>query len=69
MLDESEMVDIPELENDDLIEENLMSVVVRCLNPAAHKVDGLVKALPPIWGLEDRVHGRGVREDKVQFIF
>ncbi|KAG2297824.1 hypothetical protein Bca52824_034296 [Brassica carinata] len=69
MLEEGEMVDIPELENEDLIEENLMSVVVRCLNPAAHKVGGLVKALPPIWGLEDRVHGRGVGADRVQFIF
>ncbi|RID46005.1 hypothetical protein BRARA_I02696 [Brassica rapa] len=63
------MVDIPEIENDDLIEENSLSVVVRCLNPAAHKIGGLVKALPPIWGLEDRVHGRGVGENRVQFIF
>ncbi|KAG2274422.1 hypothetical protein Bca52824_056977 [Brassica carinata] len=69
MLDEGKMVNIPELENDDLIEENLMSVVVRCMNPAAHKVGGLVTALPPIWGLEDKDHGRDVREDKVQFIF
>ncbi|KAL0676411.1 hypothetical protein Bca4012_004392 [Brassica carinata] len=63
------MVDIPELENDDLLEENSLSVIVRCLNPSAHKVGGLVKALPPIWGLEDRVHGRGVGPDRVQFIF
>lgn len=69
LLDEREMVDIPDLENDDLIEENFLSVIVRCLNPYAHKVGGLVKALPPIWGLEDRVHGRGVGEDRVQFIF
>ncbi|KAF3505397.1 hypothetical protein F2Q69_00044379 [Brassica cretica] len=69
MIDEGKMVNIPELENDDLIEENLMSVVVRCMNPAAHKVGGLVTALPPIWGLEDKDHGRDVREDKVQFIF
>ncbi|KAL0761982.1 hypothetical protein Bca101_078132 [Brassica carinata] len=69
MLEEGEMVDIPEIENDDLIEENSLSVVVRCLNPSAHKVGGLVKALPPIWGLEDRVHGRGVGENRVQFIF
>lgn len=69
MLDEGGLVDIPELENEDLIEENLLSVVVRCLNPAAHKVGGLVKALPPIWGLEDRVNGRGVGENRVQFIF
>ncbi|CAA0285621.1 unnamed protein product [Arabidopsis thaliana] len=46
-----------------------MSVIVRCLNPSAHKVGGLVKALPPIWGLEDRVRGRGIGEDRVQFIF
>lgn len=69
MLEDREMVDIPELENDDLIEENLLSVVVRYLNPAAHKVGGLVKALPPTWGLEDRVHGRGVGDNKVQIIF
>ncbi|XP_013617357.1 PREDICTED: uncharacterized protein LOC106323845 [Brassica oleracea var. oleracea] len=69
MLEEGEMVDIPEIENDDLIEENSLRVVVRCLNPAAHKVGGLVKALPPIWGLEDRVHERGVGENRVQFIF
>ncbi|XP_048600405.1 uncharacterized protein LOC125580229 [Brassica napus] len=69
LLEEGEMVDIPDLENDDLIEENSLSVIVRCLNPAVHKVGGLVKALPPIWGLEDRVHGRGVGADRVQFIF
>ncbi|KAF2586213.1 hypothetical protein F2Q70_00034812 [Brassica cretica] len=46
-----------------------MSVIVRCLNPVVHKVWGLVKALPPIWGLEDSVRGRGVGEDKVQFFF
>ncbi|KAJ4875692.1 Uncharacterized protein Rs2_40710 [Raphanus sativus] len=63
------MVDIPDLENDDLIEENSLSVVVRCLNPTVHKVGGLVKALPPIWGLEDNAHGRGVGADRVQFIF
>ena len=28
--------------------ENLLSVIVRCLNPQVHKVGGLVKALPPI---------------------
>ncbi|KAF3593976.1 hypothetical protein DY000_02025904 [Brassica cretica] len=69
MLEEGEMVDISEIENDDLIEENSLSVVVRCLNPSAHKVGGLVKALPPIRGLKDRVHGRGVGENRVQFIF
>ncbi|RID42419.1 hypothetical protein BRARA_J02302, partial [Brassica rapa] len=69
LLEDGEMVDIPELENDDLLEENSLSVIVRCLNPSAHKVGGLVKALPPIWGLEDRVHGRGVGPDRVQFIF
>lgn len=69
LLGEGDPVDIPELENEDLIEENSMSVIVRCLNPWAHKVGGLVKALPPIWGMEDRVRGRGVGEDRVQFIF
>lgn len=67
--EEGEMVDIPDLEIDDLLEENSLSVIVRFLNPFAHKVGGLVKALPPIWGLEDRVHGRGVGPDRVQFIF
>ncbi|KAJ4882072.1 Uncharacterized protein Rs2_39127 [Raphanus sativus] len=69
LLDEGEMVDIPDLEIEDLIEENTLSVIVRCLNPYAHKVGGLVKALPPIWGLEDRVRGRGVGEHRAQFIF
>ncbi|KAJ4870406.1 Uncharacterized protein Rs2_47984 [Raphanus sativus] len=69
LLEEGEMVDIPDLEFEDLIEENTLSVIVRCLNPYAHKVGGLVKALPPIWGMEDRVRGRGVGEQKVQFIF
>ncbi|KAG7572302.1 Endonuclease/exonuclease/phosphatase superfamily [Arabidopsis suecica] len=69
LLEEGETVEVPDLENEDLIEENSMSVIVRCLNPSVHKVGGLVKALPPIWGLEDRVRGRGVGEDRVQFIF
>ncbi|XP_056859988.1 uncharacterized protein LOC130508476 [Raphanus sativus] len=69
LLEEGEMVDMPDLEFEDLIEENTMSVIVRCLNPYVHKVGGLVKALPPIWGLEDKVKGRGVGDDKVQFIF
>ncbi|XP_018435865.1 uncharacterized protein LOC108808180 [Raphanus sativus] len=69
LLGEGEMVDIPDLEFEDLIEENTLSVIVRCLNPYVHKVGGLVKALPPIWGLEDRVRGRGVGADRVQFIF
>ncbi|XP_013601438.1 uncharacterized protein LOC106453806 [Brassica napus] len=53
LLGEGEPVDIPDLENNDLIEENTMSVV----------------ALPPIWGLEDRVKGRGVGDNRAQFIF
>lgn len=65
LLDEGEMVDIPDVEIDDLIEENSLSVIVRCLNPYVHKIGGLVKALPPIWGLEDRTRGRGVGEDMV----
>ncbi|KAJ4910865.1 Uncharacterized protein Rs2_05486 [Raphanus sativus] len=69
LLEEGDVVDIPELENDDLIEENSLSVVVRCLNPTMHKVGALVKALPPIWGLEDRVKGRGVGDNQAQFIF
>ncbi|KAL0705806.1 hypothetical protein Bca4012_072231 [Brassica carinata] len=68
LLEKSEMVDIPDLENDDLIEENSLSVIVRCLNPSVHKVGGLVKALPPIWGMEDRVHGRGVGADRPDFL-
>ncbi|KAH0862943.1 hypothetical protein HID58_080154, partial [Brassica napus] len=67
LVGEREFVDIPELENEDLIEENSMSIIVRCLNPTVHKVGGLVKALPLIWGLEDIVKGRGVGENKVQF--
>ncbi|KAL0749191.1 hypothetical protein Bca101_031194 [Brassica carinata] len=67
LLEEGELVDIPELENEDLIEENSMSIIVRCLNPTVHKVGGLVKALPPIWGMEEVVKGRGVGENKVQF--
>ncbi|KAG5375749.1 hypothetical protein IGI04_040345, partial [Brassica rapa subsp. trilocularis] len=69
LLDEGVMVDMPDLELDDLIEENTLSVKVRCLNPYVHKVGGLVKALPPIWGMEDRVTGRGVGDNRVQFIF
>lgn len=69
LLEEGELVDIPDLENNYLIEENTMSVIVRCLNPVVHKVYGLVKALPLIWGLEDSVRGRGVGEDRVQFFF
>lgn len=69
LLDEGEMVDIPDLEIEDLIEENTSSVIVRCLNPYVHKVGGLVKALPSIWGLEDRVQGRVVGDDRVQFTF
>lgn len=69
LIDDGEFVDIPDLENDDLIEENAMSIIVRCLKQTVHKVGGLVKALPPIWGLEDAVRGRGVGEDRVQFIF
>lgn len=41
-----------------------MSIIVWCLNPTVHKVGGLVKALPPIWGMEDRVRGRGVGENQ-----
>lgn len=69
LLEEGEEVEIPDLENDDLIEENSMSVIVRCLNPTVHKVGGLIKALPSIWDLEDRVRGRGVGENRAQFIF
>lgn len=69
LLEEGEMVDIPDLENKDLLEENSLSVIFRCLNPYVHKVGGLVKALPPIWGMENRVHGRGVGPDRAQFMF
>ncbi|VVB14771.1 unnamed protein product [Arabis nemorensis] len=59
LIEEGEIVDIPDIENEDLIEESSLSVIVRCLNPTVHKIGGLVKALPPIWGMEDRVTGRG----------
>ncbi|KAL0854007.1 hypothetical protein Bca101_059159 [Brassica carinata] len=69
LLGDGEFVDIPELENEDLIEENSMSIVVRCPNLTFHKVGGLVKALPPIGGMEESVKGRGVSENMVQFFF
>lgn len=69
LLEDGEFVEIPELKNEDLIEENSMSIIVRCLNPTVHKVGGLVKAPPPIWGMEDSVKGRGVGENTVQFFF
>lgn len=69
LIDEGDPVEIPYLENKDFIEENSLSVIVRCHSPSVHKVGGLVKALPPIWGLKDRVKGRGVGENKAQFIF
>ncbi|XP_013594882.1 PREDICTED: uncharacterized protein LOC106303064 [Brassica oleracea var. oleracea] len=69
LIEEGEPIYIPDLENEDLLEENYLSIIVRCLNPGVHKVGGLVKALPPIWGLEDRVKGRGVGENRAQFIF
>lgn len=50
LLEESEMVDIPELKNKDFIKKNSLSMVVWCLNPTVYKVGGLVKALPPTWG-------------------
>lgn len=40
LLEVGEMVDIPELQNEDLIEENSLNVMVRCLNPTVHKVEG-----------------------------
>ncbi|KAJ4885116.1 Uncharacterized protein Rs2_35209 [Raphanus sativus] len=52
------MVDIPDLENHDLIEESISSVIVNGLNPLVHKIGGLVKTLPPIYELEDCVRGR-----------
>lgn len=66
LLGEGDVVEIPDLEIEDLIEENSMNVIVRCLNPMAHKVGGLVKALPPLWGMEDRVRGRGIGDDQVR---
>ncbi|VVA92654.1 unnamed protein product [Arabis nemorensis] len=57
LIEDGAPVDIPDLENEDLIEKSNMSVVVRCLNPTVHK------------GLEDRVRGRGVDANRVQFIF
>lgn len=69
LLEEGATVDIPDLEIEDLIEENSLSVIVRCLNPYVHKVGGLVLALPAIWGLEERVRGRGVGDNRAQFIF
>ncbi|XP_010490159.1 PREDICTED: uncharacterized protein LOC104767890 [Camelina sativa] len=47
LLSEGEVVEIPDLQNNDLIEENSMSVI----------------------GLDDRVRGRGVGDNRVQFIF
>lgn len=69
LLGEGDPVEVPDLENEDLIEENSMSVIVRCLNPSAHKVGGLIKALPSIWGMEDRARGRGIGDNRVQFMF
>ena len=69
LLEDEEFVEIPKLENEDLIEENSMSIIVRCLNLTVHKVGGLVKAPPPIWGMEDSVKGRGVSGNTVQFFF
>lgn len=69
LLEEGELVDITYLEIDNLIEENSLSVIVKGLNLTVHKVGGLVKTLPPIWGMEDSARGRGVGEHIVQFIF
>ncbi|ESQ39587.1 hypothetical protein EUTSA_v10001223mg, partial [Eutrema salsugineum] len=75
MLRESEIpdvenpVEVPDLDNDDLIEANSLSLVVQLLNPGVQKVSGAVLGLPRIWEMEERVRGRGIGVDRVQFSF
>ncbi|CAA7052760.1 unnamed protein product [Microthlaspi erraticum] len=61
-----DIVKIPGFNNHNLIENHSSSIII---NFDALKTPGVVLALPGIWEMEGRVRGRGVGDNKVQFIF
>lgn len=68
-VDMTDIVDIPDYDTKDLIEEHSSSIIVRILNVDVLKPVGALEALPIIWEVEGRVRGRGVGNNRVQFIF
>lgn len=41
-----DVIDVPDFDNSELIEENSLSIIVRILNKDAIKTDGIISALP-----------------------
>lgn len=64
-----DVVDIPDYDTHDLVEEHLSSIIVRILNTDVLKPVGAITALPKIWDMEGRVRGRGIGNNRIQFIF
>lgn len=55
--------------NSDLIKSYAMTLVGRCMNPEAQKVDALLVMLPKFWKVEERVTGADLGMGKFQFHF
>ncbi|KAL0814834.1 hypothetical protein Bca101_071277 [Brassica carinata] len=47
-------ISVPHFDNSDFIKSYDMTLVGRCMNPEAHKVDALLVMLPKFWKVEER---------------
>ncbi|KAG2269903.1 hypothetical protein Bca52824_064458 [Brassica carinata] len=48
-------ISVPHFDNSDFIKSYDMTLVGRCMNPEAHKVDALLVMLPKFWKVEERM--------------
>ena len=62
-------ISVPHFDNSDLIKSYDMTLVGRCMNPEAQKVDALLVMLPKFWKVEERVTGADMGMGKFQFHF
>ncbi|RID62235.1 hypothetical protein BRARA_E01322 [Brassica rapa] len=62
-------ISVPHFDNSDLIKSYAMTLIGRCMNPVAQKVNSLLVMLPKIWKVEERVTGADLGKGMFQFHF
>ncbi|XP_013679415.1 uncharacterized protein LOC106383911 [Brassica napus] len=66
---EDDVVDLPLDLVAEAEEETQFALIGKPLNPRKQKIRGMMSALPRLWGVADKIAGRVLENNKVQFLF
>ncbi|XP_024004028.1 uncharacterized protein LOC112081500 [Eutrema salsugineum] len=68
-LDDDKPIDLPDDEDYSAVQVNAKSLISRLLNPECKNMARMLKTMPRIWKVYDRVRGIALSKESIQFIF